>query len=104
MAMNPLVGPYMYFVAVILVLGLLALKLLLRARPTRIMKRQLSSFIDAEAAKPPRPPITDAEIETEILIGRRLEAIKLYRERSGCDLKTAVEAIDAMTARLRPGS
>lgn len=104
MAMDPLVGPWMYFVAVLLVLGFLALKLFWNARPTRLMRRELSTFIDEEASKPPRPPITDAEIETEVRIGRRLEAIKLYRERSGCDLRTAVEAIDAIEARLTPRS
>jgi len=102
MAMDPLVGPWMYFVAVVVVLGFLGVKLLWRARPTRLMKRQLSAFIEDQAAQPPRAPATDAQIEMELRIGRRVEAIRLYREREGCDLKTAVDAIDAMAARLQP--
>lgn len=45
----------------------------------------------------PDPSITDAAIEAEIRAGRKIEAIKLYRQRDGSGLKEAKQAVEAMT-------
>jgi ribosomal protein L7/L12 len=42
----------------------------------------------------------DAEIEAAIRAGRKIEAIKLYRETYGTDLKSAKDAVDALQLRL----
>jgi len=52
----------------------------------------------------------DADIKGMLEAGRKIEAIKLLRERSGLDLATAKDIIDSMeadlnrAARFRPGS
>jgi ribosomal protein L7/L12 len=51
-------------------------------------------------AAPPRTDISDAEVETELRAGRKVEAIKLCRQKYGYDLKTAVDEINALSARL----
>jgi hypothetical protein len=48
----------------------------------------------------PRTDISDGEIEAELRIGHKVEAIKLFRQKHGCDLKTAVDAINAKSAKL----
>ena len=48
----------------------------------------------------PRTDISDAEIEAELRMGHKVEAIKLYRQKYGCDLKTAVDEISARAAKL----
>jgi ribosomal protein L7/L12 len=40
------------------------------------------------------------EIEAAIRAGRKIEAIKLYREAFGTDLKGAKDAVEALEARL----
>lgn len=42
----------------------------------------------------------DAEIEAAIRAGRKIEAIKLYRETYGTDLKSAKDAVEALQLRL----
>lgn len=44
---------------------------------------------------------SSAEIEAALKGGRKIEAIKLYRETFGVGLKQAKEAVEAMEARLR---
>jgi hypothetical protein len=41
------------------------------------------------------------EIEQLLIDGRTIEAIKVYREVTGADLRTAKEAIDALAAEIR---
>ena len=48
----------------------------------------------------PDPSISDAEIEAQIRAGRPIEAIRLYRRRSGAGLKEARQAVDTMARRL----
>ncbi len=48
----------------------------------------------------PRTDISDAEIEAELRMGHKVEAIKLYRQKYGGDLKTAVDEISARAAKL----
>lgn len=63
-----------------------------RASATRASVRH------ARAAWKPNPAISDADIEAEIRAGRKIEAIKLYRQRDGSGLKEARQAVDAMSA------
>ncbi|HKZ10038.1 MAG TPA: hypothetical protein VJL61_04920 [Rhodanobacteraceae bacterium] len=48
----------------------------------------------------PRSDISDAEIEVELRMGHKVEAIKLCRQKYGYDLKTAVDDINARSAKL----
>ncbi len=52
-------------------------------------------------------PITDDEsqaIQSAIFQGRKIEAIKLYRQATGFGLKEAKDAVDQMEAELRASS
>ncbi len=54
-------------------------------------------------ALPPAPPSETSrpageEIHRLIATGRKIEAIKVYREQTGCGLKEAKDAIDAIGA------
>lgn len=44
--------------------------------------------------------IGDAEIEAALRAGRKVDAIRLCRRKYGYDLKTALDATNAMSARL----
>lgn len=46
------------------------------------------------------PDIRDEEIDAAIRAKRTIEAIKLYRQRTGCGLKEAKQAIEARAAQL----
>ena len=50
---------------------------------------------------PPRGEATDADVERFVALGRKMTAIKLYREIHGVDLKTAKEAVDELAGRKR---
>lgn len=52
------------------------------------------------ASTPPRTDISDGEIEAELRMGHKVEAIKLCRQKYGYDLKTAVDEISARSAKL----
>lgn len=52
----------------------------------------------ARAAWKPDPTISDADIHTALRAGRKIEAIKLYRQRDGSGLKEAKQAVEAMGA------
>ena len=45
------------------------------------------------------PPATDPEILQAIADGNLIQAIKLYRERTGVGLKEAKDAVEAMAGR-----
>ena len=51
------------------------------------------SLSPARAPAPPSP-MDDAAIDAEIRAGRKIEAIRLYRQRSGADLITAKLAVE----------
>jgi len=56
----------------------------------------------AEFARRPRPgQATDADVEHFVALGRKMTAIKLYREIHGVDLKTAKEAVEALAKKRR---
>lgn len=46
------------------------------------------------------PNISDEDIKAELRAGRKIEAIKRYRQRSGAGLKQAKEAVEAMDAAM----
>lgn len=52
-------------------------------------------------------PLSDSqrqEIQTHLFAGRKIQAIKAYREAMGTDLKDAKDAVDAMDIELRAAS
>lgn len=49
---------------------------------------------------PPRMDISDAEIEAALRAGHKVDAIRLCRQKYGYGLKAALDAINAMSARL----
>lgn len=51
----------------------------------------------------PQEPTPDQrqQIADAIAAGRKIEAIKLYREATGCDLKDAKDFIEKLTAELQ---
>lgn len=56
------------------------------------------------ATGPIRNDISDAEIKTAVHAGRRIDAIRLYRQRTGAGLKQALRAVDAMKRDNRDSS
>lgn len=54
-----------------------------------------------KSAGPVLRQVEDAEIEAEIRSGNLLNAIKLYREKTGVGLKDAKDAVEAWRDRLR---
>ena len=62
----------------------------------RILYRRRAN--DATRIRP--EDISDAEIEAELRMGHKVEAIKLCRQKYGCDLKTAVDEINTRSAKL----
>jgi len=53
---------------------------------------------DAPTDEPPGGS-TDADVARLAALGRKIEAIKLYRRLHGTDLKTAKDAVDGMSRR-----
>lgn len=60
----------------------------------------LGNIIPDQDASATVEPDWDA-IEEQLLAGNKIEAIKLYREQTGCDLKEAKEAVEAYEAENR---
>ena len=56
--------------------------------------------IDSAEFTPREPPEMEA-IREMVLLGRKINAIKLYRELYGVGLKEAKDAVDAMERKLR---
>jgi hypothetical protein len=78
----------MYFVAVLLVLGLLGFKMYLQSR----------SPVDSHR---PAAPITDEDIEAAIRAKRIVHAIQMYGLLYQCDLTEATEAVEEIRTRLK---
>ena len=49
---------------------------------------------------PLKTDITDADIEKELRAQRTIEAIRLYRARTGCGLKEAKQAVNVMAQNI----
>ena len=52
---------------------------------------------------PPPGQRSDADVERLVALGRKIDAIKLYRELHRSDLKTAKDAVDKLAEKLLPG-
>ncbi|MGH8110799.1 MAG: hypothetical protein ACREPF_02695 [Rhodanobacteraceae bacterium] len=52
------------------------------------------------SSTPPRDDISEAEIDTEARAGRRIEAIRLTRQKYGYELRAPKADVDAHAARL----
>lgn len=67
-------------------------------------QQDASDAVDAFERGEPLPPLPemDAELEEEALAllraGQKIQAVKMYREQTGSDLKDALRAIDALAA------
>jgi len=73
------------YIVVAVVAGALALSALNRRR-TDDLRRPVSI--------PPPGQGSDADVERLVALGRKIDAIKLYREIHGTDLKSAKDAVD----------
>ncbi len=52
---------------------------------------------------PPSGQETEADVERLVMMGRKIDAIKVYRQVHGVDLKEAKEAVDKLAKRLDLG-
>jgi hypothetical protein len=70
------------------------------------------AWIEAKFDSAPATPVSQAEakplpesdsLEGQVLAllegGRKIQAVKLYREQTGCDLKAARDAVEALAAK-----
>lgn len=64
------------------------------------LSRSSSDGLPRPDRQPPPGEGTEADVERLVLSGRRIDAIKLYREIHGVGLKEAKEAVDKLAARL----
>ena len=62
-------------------------------------KRLTRKYSGGAAFIPPRGEGTDADVERLLLHGRKMSAIKLYREIHGVGLKEAKEEVDELARR-----
>jgi ribosomal protein L7/L12 len=86
-------------------IGLLALWSALQASQSR-MERRLTGIerelteLRAHLGLPRETPAEDERIQALLRAGRKLNAIKLYRERYGVGRREAKEAVDGLAARI----
>ncbi len=78
------------YIVVAVVAGALALSALNRRRTDDL--RQTGLY-------PPPGQGSDADVERLVALGRKIDAIKLYREVHGTDLKSAKEAVDKIAEK-----
>jgi ribosomal protein L7/L12 len=64
---------------------------------SRRWQRRHAEFI----RRPPRGEATDADVERFVAMGRKITAIKLYREIHGVGLKEAKEAVEELARKRR---
>ena len=68
-------------------------------------KEAVEALSDGGSALPPKGvmlrQVNDSDIEAQIRTGHMLDAIKLYREKTGVGLKEAKDAVEAMRHRMR---
>jgi ribosomal protein L7/L12 len=88
--------------AVVVVMGLIIVATQSRLGSLERRLRRLESGAYG-ATPPPRPAAMGApssDIEALILRGKKIEAIKIYREQTGVGLKEAKDAVEEMQRRL----
>jgi ribosomal protein L7/L12 len=56
------------------------------------------------ASRGPRQlsPITEADVQMAVRKGNKVDAIKLYREMTGCGIEEALDVVEDMASRLHP--
>jgi ribosomal protein L7/L12 len=87
-----------------------AIKLYREATGTGLAEAKQAVELIAAGKPPPSgaaPSLAaDAMQEVSVLItaGRKIEAIKVYRNAAGVDLKDAKDAVDALEAKINPGA
>ena len=87
-----------------------AIKLYREATGTGLAEAKQAVELIATGKPPPSgatpSPSADAMQEVSALItaGRKIEAIKVYRNAAGVDLKDAKDAVDAREAEINPGA
>jgi ribosomal protein L7/L12 len=79
----------------LLVTTLLIIAAVLVVNASRRWQRRHEEF----SRRPARGEATDADVERFVALGRKMTAIKLYREIHGVDLKTAKEAVEALAKK-----
>lgn len=66
------------------------------------LRANLAALLEGgAAANQPMSEETAGAITQALFTGKKVEAVKLYREAEGCDLKEAKEAMDALETALR---
>ncbi len=79
------------------ILGLLILSLLVRSNPEparlRAVDRKLNLILEQLGIDPDKG--LDAQLKELVNSGQKIEAIRLYRQQTGCGLKEAKDHIDA---------
>ena len=78
------------YIVVAVVAGALALSVLNRRRTDDLRQ---TGFL------PPPGQGSDADVERLVALGRKIDAIKLYREIHRCDLKSAKDAVDKIAEK-----
>jgi ribosomal protein L7/L12 len=81
----------------------LVLERLLEATRQLVQKEDLISRLTKVCEAPPSidPNLFDVEVIMKVMEGYQIEAIKLHRERTGCGLLEAKNALDVLRHRLR---
>ena len=67
------------------------------------MSRRRTDDLRQTGLYPPPGQGSDADVGRLVALGRKIDAIKLYREIHGSDLKTAKDAVDRMGEKPGPG-
>jgi len=67
------------------------------------MSRRRTDDLRQTGLYPPPGQGSDADVERLVALGRKIDAIKLYREIHRSDLKTAKDAVDRMGEKPGPG-
>lgn len=62
----------------------------------RSIERKLDLIIDALGIKPPPMSPSDQELRQLVLAGKKIEAIKLHRQRTGMGLKESKEYVEGL--------
>ena len=64
------------------------------------ISKTLETAREARARWTPNPNIDDAAIEAAVRARKKVEAIKLYRQRNGAGLKEAKQAVEVLAQRI----
>ena len=64
------------------------------------VSKTLQTARETRARWAPNPSIDDATIEAAVRAKKKLEAIGLYRQRTGAGLKEAKQAVEALAQRI----